>query len=63
MTEIRDQHVSSDEKGVSGGVLYIQSMAFVVFCIHLVLIFFLTTDIYFKFLSDFQIILIPASTN
>lgn len=35
-TETCDQKVSSDEKGVSGGIFYIKVMAFVVFCFHLV---------------------------
>lgn len=35
-TETRDQQVSPDEKGVSGGILYLKTMAFVIFCFHLV---------------------------
>lgn len=28
--------MSPDEKGVSGGILYLKTMAFVIFCFHLV---------------------------
>lgn len=51
-TETWDQKVSPDENGVSGGILYIKIMAFVVLCFHLVNInSFIASNINFKFLS------------
>lgn len=44
--------MSLDENGVSGGILYIKIMAFVVLCFHLVNInSFIASNINFKFLS------------